>query len=81
MAGTAELVNNPSFIGKNRVQYNVIYYPQKKWAGKPEEVIEVRNDDAVSWIYIHPDDVPTLIEALQQVYDRRQSAVAATEAK
>lgn len=81
MAGTAELVNNPSFIGRNCVQYDVTYYKRKMVAGVTDETIVIRKDEAVSWLYIHPDDVPTLIEALQQVYDRRQSEVAATEAK
>lgn len=69
---SAVIKQNPSFIGEDGDQIDVTFYPARTYGPMRDkkQVVEVRKDNAIQSVWIDPQDVPDLIEALQQVYQQ-----------
>jgi hypothetical protein len=68
------LVQNPSFIGADGDQFDVVFYPSKKFytgnTSRRSPMVSISKDSAIQTVLISPADVPSLIDALKQVHQQ-----------
>lgn len=57
------LVQNPSFIGIDRTQYDIVLHEKTP-------MVVIRSSIGSGIIHFHPNDVPLMVEALNQVRQR-----------
>lgn len=64
--------SNPSFLGLDGVQIDVVFYPRKKshGAAMPKPVVVINRDESLCRVDICPHDLPRLIESLKSVYEQ-----------
>jgi hypothetical protein len=78
---SAVIKQNPSFICEDGDQIDVTFYPARTYGASRQRkpIVEVRKDNAIQSVWLDPNDIPALIESLQQAHSQWLEHVGAAE--